>query len=431
MNAYRLYDLFPVEINHWMKKYVNIRWDDSVPTAAVYLSDKDGYNILLNQQFMEKLSDAGKRMVILHEVSHIIRGDCLVMRNVEHPGNWNVASDAHINRQIGNIEDLEQESGMTFVQYERIKKENWPENIPATKTIYKLLSGEGMDADSQNSQGGNQEGSPEKKDGKENSRQNNSSGKEANSQNRGDSSSSSNDQNSKDAGSGGQNNKEDYALSSDVKGIEGDYQACKEKHAETILTAPKQFNAGANIKVGKSQTVVQKCTDPYLILVLKNLLKNVVPRYGSTKVRTRTWARENRSSSYFRGHLRQRRIKVVVALDVSGSMGEYVPSILGIASELKDKLDVTLIVWADSAQIIKSVNNSWNVGGGTDVNPAIELIDKNMPDVSIVITDGHFNTGMKKLPKSPVIWALTGKYSTSDMIISRNKDKIVKVKYEG
>jgi len=215
-----------------------------------------------------------------------------------------------------------------------------------------------------------------------------------------------------------------------VKGTEGDYQACKEKHAETILTAPKQFNAGANIKVGKSQTVVQKCTDPYLILVLRNLLKNVVPRYGTTKVRTRTWARENRSSSYFRGHLRQRRIKVVVALDVSGSMDAYVPRILGIASELKDKLDVILIVWADSAQTIKSVNNDWNVGGGTNINPVIELIDKNMSDVSIVITDGHFNTEMKKLPKSPVIWALAGEHATSDMIISRGRDKIVKVKYE-
>jgi predicted metal-dependent peptidase len=109
-------------------------------------------------------------------------------------------------------------------------------------------------------------------------------------------------------------------------------------------------------------------------------------------------------------------------------MDAYVPKILGIAAELKDKLDVSLIVWADSAQMIKSVNNNWNVGGGTDINPAIELIDKNMPDVSIIITDGHFNTAMKKLPKSPVIWALAGEYATSDMIISRGKDKVIKVK---
>jgi predicted metal-dependent peptidase len=386
-SPYYYYNLFPVELSNWMKKYINIQWNNDLPSAAVKLSANKGYTIELNKEFVEKLSDNCKKKVILHEISHIIRGDCLTIKKCERPLDYNIASDAHINTQIGDLTELEEEANTKVVTYERIREENWPEWMPSTKVIYNLL---------------------DKKRKRQSSKETESSSEE---------------------GGDGNNcgNGKKFVLSNDVKGTEGDFEGCIDKHTEAVATAPKALGAGINIRFDHKVYEVRPKQEPKILTALKKLLRYVVPKYGTTRVKVKTWTRENRSNDLFRGCMRKRKVKVCLAVDVSGSMREYIPNILGIAADMKHKLDTEIIVWADYAQKIRSVDDKWDVGRGTDVNPAIELINKISPDISVIVTDGDFYRDIEKIPKTPVLWVLYGDFTYSHKLVKKTVDQIIKI----
>jgi predicted metal-dependent peptidase len=389
-SPYYYYNLFPVELSDWMKKHVNIQWNNNLPSAAVELSADKGYVIELNKEFMEKLSDNCKKKVILHVISHIVRGDCLTIKKCERPRDYNIASDAHINTQIGDLTDLEEEANTKVVTYERIREEDWPEGMPSTKIIYDLLAKKSKQQSSKSKENSSEEGDDDNNCG----------------------------------------NGKKFVLSDDIKGTEGDFEVCIDKHIEAIATVPKALGAGINIRFdrfGSKVYEVRPKPEPKILTALKKLLRYVVPKYGTTKVKVKTWTRENRSNDLFRGCMRKRKVKVCLAVDVSGSMREYVPNILGIAADMKHKLDTEIIVWADYAQKIRSVDDKWDVGCGTDVNPAIELINKINPDISVIITDGDFYRNIEKVPRTPVLWVLYGDFTCSHKVVKKTVDQIIKI----
>lgn len=409
-----VWQVLPAEVARWASMRVRVQWDTKgVNTAAVSLDGARGYSLHVCSAFWARLSDVARCAVLWHEISHILRGDCLVAREFATQSEvraWNLASDSHINRQIPGADQLDEElgaqSGGGIVTYERLREDydkvgSWPTDIPATRVLWGWLLASGA--------GGQGAG-------------NQSSGEQGESGAGG-----------QGAGESGAGEQWAGALSDDVLPASGDSEACAREHARAVLSAPSSVRAAAGAGLGSgavARRAVRPREEPRLVRVLRDILSGIPGSGGGVPSRRRTWAREHRASPLLRGSYVVRRHQVVVALDVSGSVAEHAQRIAGMGEALRDSLDVRLCAWATRASWVRRASDigSVDVGIGTEPNSMLDLVGAACPDVLVIVTDGEFYdyVGEDKLPRCPIVWALVGSART-DYFARRPRDKVILV----
>lgn len=125
---------------------------------------------------------------------------------------------------------------------------------------------------------------------------------------------------------------------------------------------------------------------------------------GRTRVRQPTWRREHRTLGYMLpGRGLVPRARVLVGLDVSGSMREYADELEALARAAAQQMDVEVWYWADRAGRTPDT-----VGGGTSFESLLRAWARQRADLAIVITDGYVEWGVRSWPVPDGIarWAL-------------------------
>lgn len=125
---------------------------------------------------------------------------------------------------------------------------------------------------------------------------------------------------------------------------------------------------------------------------------------GRTRVRRATWRREHRTLGYMLpGRGLVPRARVLIGLDVSGSMREYVDELEALARAAAQQMDVEVWYWADRA-----ARRPDTVGAGTSFGSLLRAWSGMRADLAIVITDGYVECGVSSWPMPGGIarWAL-------------------------
>jgi len=131
----------------------------------------------------------------------------------------------------------------------------------------------------------------------------------------------------------------------------------------------------------------------------RRLLRGYLSKGLGKKIK-RTWTRPSRKYPMFPGKEMLRIQKVVVLVDTSGSIEEkelqqFVSEVYGIAKEVAE---VIVIPWDATAYdpiVIKRHTDIKNVkltgGGGTEILPALQLLDKKFSDsdMVVILSDWH------------------------------------------
>lgn len=147
---------------------------------------------------------------------------------------------------------------------------------------------------------------------------------------------------------------------------------------------------------------------------LKKLMGNVASGYKRTTMRR---DRRQPERLELRGRLRNHTAKVMVAIDISGSISdsEFYQAMEQVLHIVKSYDHELIVVECDdhirrtySAKHLSDVKERLVVRGGTAFSPVVAYGNKEEIDILVYFTDG---TGEEKLivsPKYPILWVLTG-----------------------
>lgn len=133
---------------------------------------------------------------------------------------------------------------------------------------------------------------------------------------------------------------------------------------------------------------------------------------GATLVRARTYTRPGRVPG-LRGTARQPRARVAVAIDCSGSMDAWIAAASALADGLRKTHDVALVRWAD-----RWATDSADVGGGTRVACLLKCPHVMRADLAIVVTDGYVDAAEASAVQAQCrqcAWVLTPDGSPSEL----------------
>jgi len=399
-------NILPTEVCDWLAENVDITASIGDHNVSLSLTE-EGHVINIDPIFFNNLTDDAKKTVLLQAIMHIVRGDCINMRQVDYPEIWNIASEIVINEQIGDLGPAQIQTGRQFLTYPDIRQEKWPEYTPPTGWIYNKLIRDLKKKFGESSS--LEEGlQPLPSDINEDNKEN-----------------LTNSQLPIDYMTYA--TKEGNYLYVRVNPAEGDLDKCKEVYASTFLQAPSSFLGGHDLPDYDRNLEYKPTPEPKVLRVLECILSQITSYQGDTKVTNKTWFKEHRSSRYSKGTRRVRRLTIEVGVDVSGSMAEHLLRVIGIAEWLKQTHDVTVIAWADRAAKVDNSNYSKvSVGGGTNPTSVLKMIKKDNPDVAVIMTDGYFCEAAEPIPSCPVIWILVNNATESD-IFKRPIDQVVKL----
>jgi predicted metal-dependent peptidase len=363
-------ELTPIEylqgnpaLKHWALKHVRIEFIGSLPTAGIRLTPK-GYEIALGAIWDKHTDPVVRRSILEHELMHALRGDCLA-RQLEpdiDPMLANIAQDACINEHLDQ-DAVAAFDGITLPKLQAMSekvRERITSTLPGWRPIYDALK-EQQD-----------EGSEALKHMLQDAM--------------------------------------DGATGDQAPGCEGDIGECQQRHVEAILDAMK---GGVNASLGAIKVTTPRPV-PLKAVTPKQRLLSFIDRVarqhakGKTRVRSRTYVRPGRVEG-LRGVMTLPRARVVVALDVSGSMSEFAEPTLALAQGLRRWCDVSVCVWADSAAEMKRAGEMPSVGGGTALKPMLKLASDLQPDAIIFVTDGELgdSPSVSEYPPCPSFWCLT------------------------
>jgi hypothetical protein len=310
-------------------------------TAAVCIDrDAGTYHIMVGP-FFDSLPTQLRETVLLHELGHIVRGDCLIMGSTSiDQRRWNVAADTLINAGL-NRNHVEMLQGILLDQLgigEFV-------HIPNARVVYDLLEQQ----ESQSSQ------SP---------------------------------------------------LSGDVRAADASDSRAREIHDDVVTRVKIAISELSPAERAEIEAIISalpkvqlrelsRVEVPEVPYYLGDILRRV-RRYESNSgelVRVRSYTRPGRVEG-LRGVTRYPRLRIAVVIDLSGSMTEYYPIVLGIAQYLARKHNITLIGHDTQARIMTLTQEDISqFGGGTSWDEAISLLETVKPDITIWFTDGEFENG--------------------------------------
>jgi len=428
MNNAEIYELignlYGKAAGQWAQRRLNVVSNNAITTAAVNLN-ASGYSLLVCPDYWDNLTIEAKKATIRHELLHIFRGDCIHQRRVLDYYKdknkalvnqaCNKAYDAHVHYMLGEDEvqsladAIKNIYGGQIVTWSNLAKEigaNPKQHIYGEMQIIEKL----INQDNDDMHGPNESEDNEHDSGQSTS----ASGKSENNQDKENNDSdaqSENDnaqsQNEKQSNNEGKND----ALNNDVFPAEGNLSECVKRHLESILDAPRDLSnfsqsAGIARNTNPTRTIPQAKRHPKICQVLSYLVPRIAPRNaGGTRIVSNTWRRPHRQDiDYLPGRGKTPRAKIIVAVDISGSMAALWNDILAYSSALKKDFDVEVIVWADSAAIVKG-NGIPPVGTGTEMIPMLSLAKSLRPDLLVVISDMDIADYPADRPNCKIVWA--------------------------
>ena len=380
----------PIELRKWIVKHVATYYNPKVPFGwAMTTLMETGYSIEFGPRAYECTSSE-REMLVLHEIQHIIRGDVLHQwkhrdRPEYNPALWNLTADAVINNK-GLVDLCGPKMKELIVTFSSLKAAHMEQLghfdlNPGTKPLYDALLPEAQKQEREMREalkkllesGGCTIG-PLKADAKANSPE------------------------------------------SEIR------------HLEAILDLPKGFSISPpQIRDKVKAEVTSNMPLPKVARMLHQWLRRW-KICGDTKVRTRSWLRESRLFPDSPGYLRLPTAKLVLALDVSGSMQGLYKELWAATNWLRKfgTFGIEVWVWADAAAKANPSGEHPDVGGGT----ALEELYRHAPrcDVMVVFTDGYFSSGLTPPSRvSRILWILSDD-GARDSIVLRDRDSITTLK---
>lgn len=352
------------EIAAWAARHVRVVEDAAHPTAGLELTPC-GYVLTLGKLWRELADNQEARTdLLMHELGHLLRGDCLV--RTENPHIWNVACDVVINA-LGRFNALEAVS--PGVQWAQVAPEIGadPKVLPTARWIYERLVQRrgGTDGQSESERGD-------------------------------------------DSQPGDSQGAEHGGLGDDVRGYSGDREACEAAHAAAVLDSPRdttlaQWGRGTIEPAPPRPLPARKPAHPAAI-ALRKALRRVRGMRGRTRQRRRTWLHEGRHP-WMPGWGRVASARVAICVDVSASMRGIVEECLGAARWLAQTADARVMVWADTAAWVHGTVAP-HVGYGTQPETMFALLGQWRPDVALVVTDGAWprTTRPGWLDRARIVW---------------------------
>lgn len=317
---------------------VEVDFDATIPTKARTEVTPRGYRISVSREVTDP---SHRTWLLLHEVSHILRGDLTC--EVDRRDLWNVAADANINHHLPRrvVEELE------GVRWENLAPRLGMEGTafpPPTRILYERMLG--RDGDGGSLAGPGHEGC------------------------------------------GG---------SCSIEGT-----ADSVTHASTILRlrqadadlagslGPGMLGRGVGLGGGSNAGLPVEDTPAHLE-ALRKVLAALDSGRGPRRRFGRSWMRPGRIEG-LRGSTRTPEEKVVIAVDVSGSTHEYHTLFRGVTRWAERRgLEVVKILWATSAARVHRWDQETDVGGGTQVQSVWRLVEaENLHRHQVVVvTDGE------------------------------------------
>lgn len=144
--------------------------------------------------------------------------------------------------------------------------------------------------------------------------------------------------------------------------------------------------------------------------------------------RVRSWTRPGRVRG-LRGHATRRVRRVVILYDCSGSMTEWIPVLMGTQRALAKSHTLHTIVYDTRVcwQGTRVAPKDIPCGGGTTVSPALAAAAAVEPDVVVAITDGE-HEGSPTIPADlrPIIWCIVP-HGTKQNLALRPQDRVLEI----
>jgi hypothetical protein len=205
-----------------------------------------------------------------------------------------------------------------------------------------------------------------------------------------------------------------------------------EAHLRTLMQAQRSLTSLNKLSqhvrgTGGHEEIVQvPKTEPDLqLLGLLRTLRLAKRVRGTVPMRARGWRRPGRLPC-LRGIVRERRSRIVVLLDGSGSMDHWFPYAWSAVRQLaKTALPHVIIysdrvLWSGRAAPPEHIEG---LGGGTNIQPALDAAERLEPDLIVAYTDGEHEDVIRH-PAAPIIWVIVpnGRLRPTHV---RPKDKVI------
>lgn len=400
---------WPTGVEQWAGKVISsIEADEKFPYNSTYL-DERGYHIRLNGWYINGTSDE-RKFILAHEISHILRGDCLIPLKNMNMVNVLISADSQINAGKMEKQALECSFGRNLVVWSEVAKElGFPATtLPGWRAVYERMSEMSKQRDNC---GDGDNSSVEMDSG-------NSGSSDINPENN----TSNHKSEDHQCNNGCCHNEFEKMPSSS-----GDYEKLKSIHVKAILEACSDPNFPRNvlstIKVrmpsagnnsgGDGQIVIDAPAES-LPVRIDQFIRGTLSG-NSELVRRRTWMREGRTPD-IRGVVRHPRSRIGVTIDVSGSTDQLLPQFSRILKYLRHKYIVAACAWDTEIHAVKFSGGKMLVnggGGGTDPNCLSGWIRQNQIEFTVIITDGVF-CGPPEHDFSRSIFILPPGYHLSD-----------------
>jgi hypothetical protein len=201
----------------------------------------------------------------------------------------------------------------------------------------------------------------------------------------------------------------------DVTPAEGDLRELLRRHLEAILDAPEELRdmmsehgAGILRDVHAARQVPPPKRDPKVCQALAHLIPRLAARsLRGSRVPDKTWRRPHRQDiDYLPGRGRVPRARVIIAVDVSGSMAQWWDRILATAAALRRDYDIEVVAWADRAAFVHG-HQVPKVGYGTEMIPMLEMVIRERPDLLCVLSDMDIADHPTERPDCRILWITT------------------------
>lgn len=348
---------------------VNIRYNDSIPTAGIYFDSKSKkYEMLLNSEFFcDRLSSDERCGVLIHEIYHIVFKHVFRVppSDFREKTKLNIAMDLVINQLIANIPD----GGMFIKDFKDKQGKPFPEN-KTTDFYLNLLE------------------NSKYKDGKENSDKN-----------------------------GHNRDKNGYMPTKDLldKMVERRYHfdshdwdgedgSLKDKlEAVEGLLKRAKFNAeksGCSIP-GSIADQLQEITNQIKALDYKKILLSTLKKSLDSRDTSKTWSRPSRRyGELARGSKVGLLPSIAVYIDTSGSISyeeicTFLDIINGFLTVGINKAYIHLfnteLYHTERVKKNFKLNKDSIQIGGTDLSEVFAHMENNTVNLSLILTDGYYS----------------------------------------